>query len=82
MYQKVIAKSYNSAKNHRTGTGLQYAKLGLISIIVVKFHEIPTYGFREIVFTRNVNRRTDGPTDRRTDSVTPILPPYTYYLGV
>ena len=43
-------------KNHRTGTGLQYAKLGLMSSIIVQFHEIPTYRLRVIVFTRNVHR--------------------------
>ena len=32
--------------------------VGLVSIIAVKFYEILTVGFREIVLTRNVYRRT------------------------
>ena len=54
-YLKInISKFYNSAKNYRTGTGLQHAQLGLVSIIAVKFHVILTNDLREIVFTRNV----------------------------
>ena len=54
-----ISKFHNSAQNYRTGTGLQHAQLGLVSIIAVKFHEILTNGFQEIVFTKNVYRPTD-----------------------
>ena len=57
----ITSNSYNNlkvviskfAKNYRTGTGLQHAQLGMVSIIAVKIHEILTNGFREIVFTRN-----------------------------
>ena len=49
-----IWKLHNSAKKYRTGTGLQHAQLGLVSIIAVKFHGIQINGLREKVFTKNV----------------------------
>ena len=48
-----ISKFHNSTKNYRTGTGLQYAQLGLVVIISVKFHEILNKSFHEIVFTNS-----------------------------
>ena len=48
-----ISKFHKYAKNYQTGTGLQHAQLGLVSIIAVKFHEILTNGFQEIEFTNS-----------------------------
>ena len=69
--------AHNSLKHYPSATWLQYVQLGVVSIILVKFHEIPTNGCREIVYTRNVYRTTDRPTDRATV----IKPTFTSYLA-
>ena len=67
-----ISKFHNSAQNYRTGTGLQHAQLGLVSIITVKFYEILTNCFQEIVFTKKCIQ-TDGQTDGpRESNIAPI----------
>ena len=58
-----ISKFHNAAQNYRFGTGLQHAQLGLVSTITVKFYEILTNGFQEIVFTKNAYGQTDGPSE-------------------
>ena len=47
-----ISKCHNSAKNHRTGTGLRYAQLGMVLINPTKFHQNPTKGFGETLRTK------------------------------
>ena len=46
----------------------------------MKFHEIPTNGYREIELTRNVY--SDGLTDGRTESVNPFIVPIYFVSGV
>ena len=79
----------HNLKNYPSTTWLQYAHLNLVSIILVEFHEIPTNGFQEIVFTKmSTDGLTNEPNDRLTDRqresyIAPInFVSYTPYLGV
>ena len=38
MFNINISKGHNSAKNHRTGTGLRYAQQGMVLINPMKFY--------------------------------------------